>query len=187
MSVRWWAPGPGTGQRGVQLGLARESIRRQAETQKQTASDAFGNPREGRTRQTLQEGGMRPADAEHSRTWEALGSGEKAGCEGGGHDPQRAGTGASGRRAGQLRSQPTRTAAKQTTGRMQFGGIPPVAASPSQVGAPKNPASSHLERGGTSYSGRKSRPQRNLRRPEARGGTGTGGRTGSAVETGNVV
>lgn len=108
----------------MQLGLARESIRRQAETQEQTASDAFDNPREGKTRQPLQEGGMRPAHAEHSRMWEALGQGEKAGCEGDGHDPQRAGTGASGCRAGQLQSQPTRTAVKQTTGNMQFNGIP---------------------------------------------------------------
>lgn len=68
--------------------------------------------------------GTRPADAEHSGTWEALGSGEKAGCEGGSHDPQCAGTGASGGQAGQLQSQPTRTAARQTTGRMQFSGIP---------------------------------------------------------------
>lgn len=67
---------------------------------------------------------MRPAGAEHSRMWEALGSGEKAGCEGGGQDPQRAGAGASGCRAGQLRSQPTRPAAKQTPWRMQLSGIP---------------------------------------------------------------
>lgn len=63
-------------------------------------------------------------DAEHSRMWEALGSGEKAGYEGGGHDPQRAGTGASGCRAGQPRFQPARPAAQQTTRRMQFSGIP---------------------------------------------------------------
>lgn len=30
-----------------------------------------------KTRQTLQEGGLRPADAERSRMWEALGSGER--------------------------------------------------------------------------------------------------------------
>lgn len=112
------------------------------ETQKQAALDDFDNPREGKERQTLLEGGMRPADAEHSRMWKALGSGEKAGCEGGGHDPHRAGTGASGCRAGQLWSHPTQTAAKQTTGRMQFSGIPPAAASPSQAGAPENLASS---------------------------------------------
>lgn len=147
------------------------------ETQKQAALDDFDNPREGRARQTLLEGGMRPADAEHSRMWKALGSGEKAGCEGGGHDPQLAGTGASGCRAGQLRSQPTRTAAKQTTGRMQFSGIPQPQRRLHRQ-ARRRISRPHLERGGTSYSGRKSRPQRNLRRPEVRGGTGTGGRTG---------
>lgn len=56
---------------------------------------------------------------------------------------------------------------------------PPAAASPSRAGVPANPAPPHLERGGTSHSGRKSRPQRNLRRPEVRGGAGTGERTGS--------